>query len=101
MFKAIILLTRKDGMSRREFRAWWLDSHADLAAALPGLRRAVFNLVEDEEAGIDGVSELWFDSREAFDAAYASEHGRRVAEDSLENVSRRVRLPVDERPVHP
>jgi uncharacterized protein (TIGR02118 family) len=46
----------------------------------------------------DGVSELWFDSEEAFEAAYASEIGQAVAADSLANVSGRVRLVVDERP---
>jgi hypothetical protein len=48
-------------------------------------------------APCDGVSELWFDSQEAFEAAYASEIGERVATDSLANVSGRVRLFVDER----
>lgn len=98
MFKAIILLTRGEGRSHDEFRTWWLDGHAPLARQLPGLRRLVFNVVDDTEAEVDGVSELWFDSRAAFDAAYESEIGRHVAADSLANVSRRVRLFVDERP---
>jgi uncharacterized protein (TIGR02118 family) len=97
MFKAIILLTRAEGASREEFREWWLEQHAPLARQLPGLRRLVFNVVETEGASYDGVSELWFDSEEAFEAAYASEIGRRVAADSLANVSARVRLLVDER----
>jgi len=29
-----------------------------------------------DEAGIDGVAELWFDTREDFDAAYATEIGK-------------------------
>lgn len=99
MFKAIILLTRRPDTSPEEFRAWWLGEHAELAKGLPGLRRAVFNVVEDDEAGVDGVSEIWFDSREAFDAAYASDHGKRVAADTLAHVARRERLLVDERPV--
>jgi uncharacterized protein (TIGR02118 family) len=98
MFKAIILLTRKDGMSKGEFRDWMLVQHAPLARRLPGLRRLVFNIVDDEDAPYDGVSELWFDSRETFDAAYATEIGRRVAGDSLANVKARIRLSCDERP---
>ncbi len=98
MFKAIILLTRREGTSADEFRSWWIDHHAPLARRLPGLRRLVFNLVEGGTTEIDGVSELWFDSREAFEAAYASEIGQAVAADSVANVSRRVRLFVDERP---
>jgi len=98
MFKAIILLTRAEGASREEFRSWWLERHAPLARQLPGLRRLVFNVVENEDAPCDGVSELWFDSREDFEAAYVSAIGKRVAADSLANVSARVRLVVDERP---
>ncbi len=96
MFKAIILLTRKDGVSRQEFEAWWLGPHAELARALPGLRGLRFNVVESDGVTYDGVSELWFDSQEAFEAAYASDVGRRVAADSLANVSRRERLFVHE-----
>jgi uncharacterized protein (TIGR02118 family) len=96
MFKAIILLTRAEGTSREEFRSWWLERHAPLARQLPGLRRLVFNVVESDEAPYDGVSELWFDTREDFDAAYARAIGTQVAADSLANVSARARLFVDE-----
>ncbi len=99
MFKAVILLTRREGASHEDFRSWWLERHAPLARQLPGLRRLVFNLVENEDTTCDGVSELWFDSREAFESAYASEIGRRVAADSLANVSARVRLFVEEHPL--
>ena len=99
MFKAIILLTRKESATREEFRDWWLGEHAELARGLPGLRGLRFNLVQSKDAGYDGVSELWFDSRQAFDAAYAGAHGKKVAADSLAHVSRRVRLFVDEHTV--
>ena len=95
--KAIILLTRREGDTPNDFRRWWLEQHAPLARELPGLRRLVFNVVEGDP-DIDGVSELWFDSVEEFDAAYASEIGQRVAEDSIAHVGGRVRLLVDERP---
>ncbi|MEZ5102354.1 MAG: EthD family reductase [Thermoleophilia bacterium] len=99
MFKAIVLLKRKPELTREAFLDWWLGGHADLARDLPGLRRLVFNVVEGEDAEFDGVSELWFDTREDFEAAYATEHGKAVAADSLAMVSRRERLLVDERPV--
>ncbi|MDA9009169.1 EthD family reductase [Alphaproteobacteria bacterium] len=97
MFKAMILLKRNADMSFREFTDWWLAEHAPLAKELPGLQKGVFNLVEgqgDEE--FDGVSELWFDTKEAFEAAYATETGKAVANDSLSKVSKRVRLFVAE-----
>lgn len=102
MFKAIILLSRKEDQSPDEFRTWWLEEHAPLARQLPGLRQLIFNRVapelNDQMVGIpyDGVSELWFDSREAFDSAYATELGKRVASDSLAHVSGRLRLFVEE-----
>lgn len=98
MFKAIILLTRKDDMSREAFRDWMLVGHSPLARQLPGLRKLVFNIVENDDAPYDGVSELWFDSQEAFTAAYATEIGKAVAADSLAHVTARIRLLVDEQP---
>jgi uncharacterized protein (TIGR02118 family) len=99
MLKSLILLTRAEGMSRDAFRSWWLDEHAPLARQLPGVRRVVFNVVSSEEATVDGVTELWFDNRDALEAAYASEIGQRVAADSLAHVSRRERLYVEERAI--
>jgi uncharacterized protein (TIGR02118 family) len=97
MFKAIILLQRRVDMSRAEFSHWWLGAHARLALGLPGLRGLTFNLVDgDATDDIDGVSELWFDSQADFEAAYASEHGRAVAADSMAHVARRERLFVTE-----
>ena len=96
MFKAIILLTRRDGMTHDDFRVWMLERHSPLARQLPGVRRLVFNIVENDDAGYDGVSELWFDTREAFDAAYATEIGKSVAADSMANVKTRLRLFADE-----
>ena len=98
MFKAVILLTRRADMTHEEFVRWWLDEHATLASTLPGVRRLVFNVVDEghDEGGIDGVSELWFDSRSDFEAAYATEIGKATAADSLAHVSGRVRLFVTE-----
>ena len=97
MFKAMILLKRRDDMVFDEFRRWWLEDHAPLARQLPKLQAATFNLVDgDGSAEFDGVAELWFDSKDAFEMAYQSELGKRVAADSIENVSKRKRLFVTE-----
>lgn len=95
MFKALILLTRRSDMSHADFTQWWLTEHAPMARQLPGVREIRFNDVIEGE-GIDGVTELWFDDRASFDAAYASDIGKAVAQDSLDHVSARVRLMVDE-----
>ena len=98
MIKAMIMLTRRADMSHSEFVSWWLEEHVPLARSLPGVRRVVLNVVDEgyDEAGIDGVSELWFDSRADFDAAYASEVGKATAADSMAHVSGRVRMFVSE-----
>lgn len=84
-------------MSREEFARWWLEKHAPLARRLPRVRDARFNLVlGDETGGVDGISELWFDTQADFEAAYASDIGQQVAQDSLANVSGRQRLFVEE-----
>ena len=94
-FKAIILLSRRDDLSPEDFRRWWFDEHAPLAAQLPGVRRIVFNACQDTDE-VDGISELWFDSQADFEAAYATELGQLVAADSMAHVRRRTRLFVDE-----
>lgn len=103
MFKAIILLTRRSDMSHEEFVRWWLDDHVPLASDLPHVRRVILNVVDEgfDEAGVDGVSELWFDSRADFEAANASEVGTAMAADSLAHVSARVRLIVTDHDVTP
>lgn len=96
-FKAMILLTRRTDMTHEQYEQWWLNVHVPLAKQLPGLRAATFNVVQNPAAGEpDGITELWFDSRADFDAAYATEVGKRVVADSMANVSSRVRLFVDE-----
>lgn len=95
MFKAMILLTRRGDMTHEEFAQWWLDDHAPLARQLPGVREIRFNEVLDGD-GVDGITELWFDDRESFESAYATEIGRSVAQDSLDHVDSRVRLLVGE-----
>ena len=94
MFKAVILLTRREDMTHDAFVDWWLREHHPLAASLPRWRRLTFNVVDvgGEDAGIDGISELWFDSQADFEAAYATEIGVATAADSTAHVSGRIRL---------
>lgn len=91
-------LVRREDMSREDFRHWWIDEHAPLARTLPGVRRIRFNMLDDD-APFDGIAELWFDSAEAADAAYATDIGKAVAADSLAHVASRVRMLADEREI--
>ena len=102
MFKAMIFLKRRDDMTHEAFVRWWLDEHAPMAAQLAGVRGVHFNVIQGDGNGdFDGISELWFDTQAAFEAAYAGPHGQAVAADSMAHVSRRQRVFVDERRVVP
>ena len=90
MIKTIGLLTRKDGWTHEQFMKHWVEIHAPLAHAVPGLRRYVQNHVQAErtrpdipatDVEIDGVAELWFDDRAAMDRANASPEAKRLHDD--------------------
>ncbi len=78
MIKTIGLLTRREGWTHAQFVKHWVEVHAPLALAVPGLRRYVQNHIQAErtradiaetEVEIDGVAELWFDNHAALEAA--------------------------------
>ena len=94
----MVALIRRDDMTREEFLQWWLHEHAPLARTLPGVQRIRFNVLE-ADASYDGIAELWFESAEAADEAYATDIGKAVAADSMAHVSVRVRMLADEHEV--
>lgn len=70
--KLIVLLNKREGMSREEFERYYLDEHIPTyAVKIPGVRGYVVNLVEpgEEPPLYDGVAEFWFDDMETFEAA--------------------------------
>jgi uncharacterized protein (TIGR02118 family) len=90
MIKSISLLTRRPELSHDEFVRHWLDIHAPLAHAVPGVRRYVQNHIEGErtrpdiattEVAVDGVAELWYDDRAAMERANASPEANRLHDD--------------------
>ena len=83
MIKLIALLKRKPGMDREQFTRRWLDEHIKLSSKMPGLRGYFINIAIDHqpegdcvEPIYDGTAELWWDSVEAMEAAFASEEGK-------------------------
>jgi len=68
MFRLTSFLQRRPELSYPEFLDYWWREHSPIAAALPGLRRySTTRPIEQEHTPYDGVAELYFDSREAFD----------------------------------
>lgn len=79
MIKRISLVRRREGMTHEEFAAHWMGPHAEIAKQLPGLRGLRFGVVSawtPPEEAWDGVGEIWFDSIEDAQAAFASEPSR-------------------------
>jgi len=85
MVKFVVVLYRKRGASRAEFRRYLEHVHGPLAEAIPGLRRYVQNHVAEDasraEPGWDGVVELYWDDRDAMERGWASPEGKRATAD--------------------
>jgi len=81
MIKSVSLLTRKAGLSHEEFVKHWLELHAPLAHAVPGLRRYVQSHIVGErtrpdipatDVEVDGIAETWYADLAAMERANAS-----------------------------
>ncbi|MBF6599116.1 MAG: EthD family reductase [Dehalococcoidia bacterium] len=78
MVKLIYCISKKPEMSLDAFQAYWRDTHAPIAGAIPGLRRYVqCHVVPEAYAGdarpaYDGAAELWFDDIDALRQAMRS-----------------------------
>ena len=86
LVKGVWQLVNKPGMALGDFRKYWLEVHGPMALELPGIRRYVQSHLIDEAylygtPRFDGVAQLWFDSHEAFAAAFASPAGKELLED--------------------
>ena len=90
MIKSVSLLTRKAGLSHEEFVKHWLEVHAPLAHAVPGLCRYVQSHIVGErtrtdipttDVEVDGVAETWYDDLAAMDRANASPEAKTLHAD--------------------
>lgn len=81
MYKAEFCLQRKDGMDEESFRDYWATEHAALANRLPGLREYTVMFADDPNEPYEGVASLWFDDREALDAALSSSEAETLMAD--------------------
>ncbi len=97
MIKTIGLLARKPDWTHAQFMKHWMETHAPLAHAVPGLRRYVQNHIADERTrsdiaalalDIDGIAELWFDDRAALEAAARSPEMQALHADGAKFIGR-------------
>jgi uncharacterized protein (TIGR02118 family) len=86
----------------------WVEIHAPLAHAVPGLRRYVQNHITGERTRadipataveIDGVAELWFDDQAALDTAARSPEMKALHDDGAKFIGRIKSYVVDEKTV--
>jgi uncharacterized protein (TIGR02118 family) len=110
VIKSISLLTRKDGLTHEQFVRHWVDIHAPLAHAVPGLRRYVQSHIVEErrrpdipplDVEVDGVAELWYDNRESMARAMASPESKALHADGARFIGRIKTFTVEERVIVP
>jgi uncharacterized protein (TIGR02118 family) len=106
VIRSVSLLTRKDGMSYEEFVRHWVEVHAPLAHAVPGLKRYVqLHILEERrradipaiDAEIDGIAELWYNDRDAMMRANASPEAKALFEDGARFIGRIKTFTVEEK----
>lgn len=103
MLKVVFCLSRKDGMTHREFGQYWYDEHAELVGELPNLRKYTLAFPDDpDEATYDGMAELYFEDQDALDEALESPAGEKAAADiqNFANPDSMLQLVVQERTIH-
>jgi uncharacterized protein (TIGR02118 family) len=104
MVKIVGFLKRKPGMSRQEFKDYWLGQHIRLEKAslkTQPLRRIVASFVEQDlidTAPFDGMVELYFDDMAQMRAMWESGHDETMRNDEANfcDMSYRVFCLVDE-----
>lgn len=83
MTKLAITLSRADETTFEEFKQYYLDEHAPLAADLPELERYTVSFPADpESASYDALAELYFPDADAMAASFGSDIGREVTADA-------------------
>ena len=110
MIKSTSLLTRKAGMTHEQFMTHWVDVHAPLAHAVPGLRRYVQSHIIEErkrpdipatDVEVDGIAELWYDDRDAMARAHASPEAKALHADGALFIGRIKTFTVEEKVIIP
>jgi uncharacterized protein (TIGR02118 family) len=85
MLKFIVVLYKRPDISREQFRIYFRDVHRPLAEKLPGLRKYVQSFpADDPNRGLpewSAIVELYWDNKEAMEAAWASPQGNAATRD--------------------
>jgi len=110
VIKSVGLLTRKEGLTHEQFVKHWVEIHAPLAHAVPGIRRYVQSHIVAERTrpdipatavDIDGIAELWYDDRTAMERAMATPEAKALHADGALFIGRIKSFIVEEKVIIP
>lgn len=78
MHRCVFAISYREDRPRQEMYEYWEEVHAPLVLAVPGLVGYVLSDVEEElgETPFDGLAELYFADRAAYETAMASDYWR-------------------------
>lgn len=100
MLKNFSLMKRKEDMPFEEFRRWALMEHVLLGEKIPGMLHYRMNVALDENPnGPDAISEMWFESMDARNQAFATDEGKAAGGDAAAHCSSRQHVFVEEKVV--
>ena len=106
VIKRASLLQRKPGMSHEEFVKHWVEIHAPLARACPGIGRYALTIVKSAstrkdvaayDIQVDGIAEMWFKSQADFDAYSTSPATKRLRDDGATFIGREIDFVTEEK----
>src|SRR5262249_26749650 len=99
MIKRASLLQRKPGISHEEFVKHWVQIHAPMARACPGIGRYTLTIVKSAstradvapfEIQVEGIAEMWFKSQADFEAYSTSPATKRLRDDGATFIGREI-----------
>ena len=106
LIKRASLLQRKPGISHDEFVKHWVEIHAPMARACPGIGRYTLTIVKSAstrkdvapyEIRVDGIAELWFKNQADFEAYSTSPATQRLRDDGATFIGREIDFITEER----
>ena len=110
MIKVLSLLTRRPEFTHEQFVKHWLEIHAPLAHAVPGIRRYVQSHivgtrtradVPETDVQVDGIAELWYDDAAALARAAATPEMKRLTDDGALFIGRIKTFVIEEKQIIP
>jgi uncharacterized protein (TIGR02118 family) len=98
MVELVALLKRKPELSREDFARRWLNEHTKVSSRLPGLLEYRINIATlyQPDPLYDGTAELWWESLEATEGAFASDISKIAGADADEFCEVRLHLYTEE-----